>query len=336
MEILIILGAVAFVAFGWAHSQKQLSDRHSRARVIAERFGLQVRGNDELVGRHRGVPLRMYSKDHGSSSNTQWWTHTRCTLSEPLASGLRVTNQGVMGALADLIGFSDVQLGTPLDPKLRIVAQQAEEARELLTDEDVEVAIWEILGVDGRIDLGSAELEVRVRGRHLEAVGVRLKEAVDLVHALAGAGQGAWRAVAELHGLAINPAATLISGDVDGIGLRIELDSDRRTWVRASLPQPLPAGTRIVHKDRGSGDVRLGDPILDTLVSVRTGAPEVLAARISRDEVRGPLLELVHGMPGAEVRSNELVFVASGRLGKRLLAVTDTVLAAARALSTGG
>ena len=331
-------GLLFFLLFGIVAAGAiylQTESRKNRALEVAQRLGLTVEGVDELVGVREGVGLRMYSRDHGGSSRTEWWTYTRCRLNDDLPEGMVVANQGFFGHMADLFGARDIQLGTALDPELRINGVDENGIRELLTDAEVHEAIRAILDAGGRIELSGSGLTVKVRGRHTDHAASRASEAIRLVHALTAAGRGAWETLAHAHGLAIDEAAAQISGTLRGVDVMIELlrGRSRTTRITALIARPLPGGTAVVHKDLGGGGERLGDPVLDGMVVARTSDAGALSDRVCQDEVRGALLEVVHGYPGSVLRSDRVELTAPGRLGRELKTAVNAAVELAAALS---
>lgn len=100
----------------------------------------------------------------------------------------------------------------------------------------------------------------------------------------------------------------------------------------AHLKQPLPPGTLLVHADFGVVDFEVHDPILDPLLTIQTSDLPALRALIARDDVRGELLDVVHGAPGSTVDAHEVVCVVKAPFGE-LSAWADKVAALVNALA---
>ena len=319
MEVLFLVMFVVMIVVGGAMASIQREERHNRAQDVARDLGLSVKGTDELTGVFNGVSVTQYSKDLGSSSNTDWWTFTRCRLNEELPGGMAVANQGFMGHLADMFGAKDIQLGNELDPELRINGDREEDVRELMCDPDVLKNLRSVVHNGGKLTLRGRDLEIRVRGRHLENAEPRVRMATELVLALARARRKHWSAVAAVHGLEPEGHNRMKNGVLD-VTWR-----EGVTEIRGRVRRFLPTGTRVMHVDKGVGKVKLGDPILDTMVSIETSDPAALSERLSDDEVRGALLEVVHGFPGSMVTEREIILATRQWPGRFLEKGVDAV-----------
>ena len=64
--------------------------------------------------------------------------------------------------------------------------------------------------------------------------------------------------------------------------------------------QGLPPGLSVSAKQQSDG-IRLGDPVLDGMVTVRGQDPERIRSLLRSDELRGVLLAVVHAWPGSSV-----------------------------------
>ena len=336
--LLLVLVPVALIlVYLDMNSRDQIDDRRDVS-AIAEALGLTIEGEDELVGTHDGVLVRVYSKDHGGSSDVAWWTHVRCTILSELPPEMVVANQGFFGHMSDMFGAKDIQLGNDLDPVLRIGGLHEAEIRELLNSRTVNARLTDLLEASGRIELSGRSLEIRTRGSHLDNTAGPLRLATSLVNGLHDAGDGQWRRFAEEHELRRFADTGVIEGRIDGVKLRIELRypdrPHRQTVVAAGFRPTLPDETKIQHNRFDVGDTKLGDPILDGMISVHTSDPAALAARISSDEVRGALLEVVHGYQGSVLTADGVHLVHDGRLLSELPKAVDAVVALVKALAT--
>lgn len=339
MSVLVLALGVAFsVAVGGLMVMGLQTQREHRelAARLARDLGLAVRGTDEFFGEYRGVQVVQYSRDLGGSSSTDWWTTTRCALLTAPPRGLILANQGFFGHLADMFGAADLQIGNGLDAQLRISAEDEAGAKELLGDPEVTRWFAAILKAEGRLELKGDQLEIRLRGRHTEQARKRLDEAVAVVRALAAVSERHWQGLVERHGLRADAELTELIGVIDGVDLEIRMEGDPpRTVVRGRFHPPLADGEWLAAARRDL-DIRFGDPILDGRLSVATPDAEALKARIATDAVRGPLLEVVMDHPDSRVEGDAVTLVARGRLGRRLPAAVDAVVALARGLSGGG
>lgn len=80
-----------------------------------------------------------------------------------------------------------------------------------------------------------------------------------------------------------------------------------RIEMTASLRTSLPDGTLVVHADHGIVDKRLGDPVLDPLLTVQGPDLPALKDRLATEDVRGPLLDVLHGAPGSVLEATRVV-----------------------------
>jgi len=216
---------------------------------------------------------------------------------------------------------------------LRILGAYPDEIRDLLTDPEVDASLRSVLNHGGKVDLTSRSLDIRMPGKHLMQAKKHLEQATGMVHALERAGTGVWAQLASECGLAWDPKTTTMRGSIDGVRLESSLSTKpkRETTITAWFSPSLPQGTRIRHIALGA-DHKLGDPILDGMVSVRTTEPEQLAERIANDKVRGLLLEVVHGYQGSVVDVDSIILKAPGRLLKSLPTALQSVVELSKAL----
>lgn len=327
MGVAMAMVVGAFVLVGMQNHR----DHHETAKRLAAGLGLQVRSNDEFVGRYRGVHVRQYSRDLGGSNTTDLWTTTRCGLLADLPRGLVVVNQGFFSHLADLFGQRDIQVGNAFDPLLRITAEDEEGARELLTDPDVVERLGAVLRAEGRVELQGTVLELRVRGRHTDNAQVRLDEAVGLTRALAAVVERHWQGLIDTYQLRSNEDGSVLEGEVSGVPVQVALLAQpQRTAVTGRLAAPFPVGTRVIAAPPGGG-AKLGDPVLDGRLSVY-GDVAGLRPLLATDAARGPLLEVLLGHPGSVLHHDRVNLVADGRLGRRLARALDSVVTLVRAL----
>lgn len=156
-------------------------------------------------------------------------------------------------------------------------------------------------------------------------------EAVDEVFELVSAVVGQaitmslrpWSLLEAHYGLAVSlgdaserlPSA---EGFVDGARFSIctvRIDKERygtRFCVEVGGCEGVAARRREAHDEGG----RIGDPVLDSLLFLDGAPPAVLQRRFARDEVRGSLLDVLHGNPGSSLKDGVLTLVLDGALGE--------------------
>ena len=274
--------------------------RRNKARRAAEALGLSLWMHDGLQGLYRGVRVWHHAHNEGETPSNEGLTQG--SLLERLPDDVVVT---FPNPWVDWLGRRDVVVGSELDMWLRKVGRRPEELRDLLTDPDVEQALLAVHELQARVHIENAQLELYTPGDHLDDPQRAIAHAVQLVVALAEARRRHWRAVAGAYGLTLSASLDALHGTVGGIDVAAEYGSrpgtTTPTVIQATLRRPLPEGTHIVRAGLGPSRVTLGDPVLDAMLAMQTSDGTALAERLCTDEVRGPLLEVVHGHPRSEV-----------------------------------
>jgi hypothetical protein len=164
---------------------------------------------------------------------------------------------------------------------------------------------------------------------------------VTLAEAIAEASVSAWREGGRARGLGLRI--------VGGLALRLRGPQERIS-LRFATSHPDAVGTQVLQVRIGGGfpdDVvlerrrpedppgqPLGDLILDRGLRAWDG-PADLGTRLGRDDVRGPLLDLLHGPDTPRVAFGGIELRARGGATPRLLDRLDEVDALARALEAG-
>ncbi len=122
-------------------------------------------------------------------------------------------------------------------------------------------------------------------------------QSVDLVLALRLARDQCWAKVASEHGLQYSDLG--MHGN-DAEGRRFEVKQlDGGTSLRIAFLKPLPADTLIARKGLIQDAKSLDDPILGAMLDVRTEDLVAITLRLAHEDVRTPLLEILHGYPGS-------------------------------------
>lgn len=327
------LGFFLMILMAVLASRHAIVDQRSTIGALAREFGLDVLGTDVLVGRYDDHDVHQYAFSDGVRGES---TETRVVVRGGLPQGMSLDQRALWSSLGGLPVPGELALDRRLRGTVVVSADDAVATRDVLADPAVIetfLALWR----DGiRTELKDDRV-ILVR-RHVHAKGRRLAlaGAVRLARALEQAVRGPWTRLAADRGLAVAPDGDLLSGRVDGIALTVRFVAadPGRTDVVATFHPALPLGS--VLGPAGSGSVRLGDPVLDGMIGVATPEPEALAERIARDEVRGLVLEVVHGHPGSEVAGDTVRLAVPGRLRAELGAKVDLALALAGALARSG
>ena len=123
--------------------------------------------------------------------------------------------------------------------------------------------------------------------------------------------------------------ARTLTEDLD-LSLRAQLKVAQRftrTEITVRLRSALPSGTQVAHIDHLQGGEPLhGDPILSTALAATSDDLETLLSVLSRPDVRGPLLAVLHGHPGSRLTTVRVQLVAQGRLGRALPTALDDLV----------
>ena len=131
------------------------------------------------------------------------------------------------------------------------------------------------------------------------------------------------QAVVERIGLAVGVAVQLrrsfegVSRGPDDITVEGPLvalvDQSRwRTTLRTAFAPSLPPDTRLEAATRHPKGAPVGDLLLDAALDIASSNPEVVRQRLARDEIRGPLLDLLCRFPGSALTSREIIHVVTG------------------------
>ena len=103
---------------------------------------------------------------------------------------------------------------------------------------------------------------------------------------------------------------------IDGVLVHIDRPRPRDgMWelrVSAALLSKLPPDTRIARAADRFDDIDIGDLFLDTPLDIATANAPGLRRRIARDDIRGPLLELLCEYPKSVILSDQVVHVVRG------------------------
>lgn len=300
---LAMAGAAALMAMAGAAAVVGFS---RNARAEAASAGLELGLLGQASGTVEGFAVQYRSSDNGSNPSK-----TTVELGFQLPE-LHVRTQGrsIDGVFDMLRGRIDITLGTSFDQALHIHGADKAAVRALLTDPAVQAAIRGVLGTFGELLITPRTVVTHQQGPLFDDVALKVNRAVALAVALRDRFEAPWKALGEAHGLTAvdTPDARVFEGEVGGASVRVEqarlAGGDVPLRVRVVLTRPLPPGTELVHIDRGKGpSAALADPILGAQVHAVSTDPDALSTRLSRDAVRGPLLEVVHGHPGSRVTS---------------------------------
>jgi len=271
--------------------EKKPLGKQQRVRRLADELDMTVQGNTILVGSHNGFGVRL------SEDGEPGTVRVRCTLKSALPE--------------EISSYEPDEDDYPL------------EVADILATPAVRSQLDAFIERKASVALREDRLLVTSTGDYLKEAEQALGAATRLAQALHVACEGRWIDLAVRHRLKVR--GDVMKGKIDGVQMRIELlKAPRRTQITADLPASLPAKTKIAHAALKAGDAKLGDPIMDSMLSIQTSDADALAALLCNDRARGALLQIVHGFEGSVVTSNRIRLEAPGRL---LAQLDDAVLA---------
>ena len=289
-----------------------------RARILAEQLGFERYSSGTMEGRVDGVWTAVVAPEFPWASIS-----VRC----PLVAGLpadgvvqwpRKANQGrwlgsEYGHL--LIGCSDpvdMVLFLREEPLNRLLRDMPDNCRRLTIGDR---AVHAVLKSDADADDVRAIVEI-----------ARAVQNALFVH---------WREFANQHQLLLEPGAGVITGTIGHIPIQVAFDPVRDTTsVRAHLLRDLPLGTALGHPALHVSNGHIADPILGSQVAAYTTDFDALNARVVRDEVRGPLLELIREYVGSVVWQERVYLVVRGAVLEDIERPVSLAVELAAALSS--
>lgn len=168
---LIVLGIgalVAVVVVGAAIN----SGRRERWQRIAEHLGLRYsRGRmgtaGEMDGTLRGLQVRVWCVDRGTSDSTDYRTCVETLQPHGLGLGLKLLPEGLMRSVGKLLGGQDIQVGDHrFDSAFIVRGQDADAVRRFCTPEVREALLRykDTCGDKSTLEITDAHVYVEVRG----------------------------------------------------------------------------------------------------------------------------------------------------------------------------
>jgi hypothetical protein len=166
----------------------------------------------------------------------------------------------------------------------------------------------------------------------------RVALAVAQVASLVGALDRYAQALADHTGLSPVPdperVLPRLTGPLDGVAVEVrQVQRRNAVQVMATLPAPVE-GLRIQVKEEASAPgIRLGDPVLDSVVTVTADEPELVRSRIVQDAARESLLVVLKGYPGSTVDGHRVVLACPTVEPEAVALATTSAVELARWLS---
>ncbi len=325
--VVVVLGVlVAAAAQSW-HNRQQAE----RARALTDGGWTP---HDGPVGWQRrleieGVDVHL---EHGVA-DARPWSRVTATVPGPLPPGFSFSREGVAGRLSTVFGGQDLQIHDPLlDEQLVVRCEVPSAARWILQDQQVAGCLSQLLEAHPHAGLHEGTLVIHRSDLDVDALEAAGGLAAELVRHLAAAYVAPLEALAvDGMTLQVGQAGVLVTGERAGRAVSAQLSGGSvELEIRASTAL-LPGALQI---RGGTGGIGTRDPVLDAAVAVEAICSEDDARSVvTREGVRAPLLELVHGHPGSEVSDDEVVLRTSAFDVQGLAEALDLALELAAALS---
>ena len=263
----------------------------------------------ELDGVSVHVDILTRQEGETGSYYTQVWGRVPVVL----PAGLRITPEGLGTTLVKMVGGQDIQVGdVVLDDRARIQGDSPEDIRGLFADPALRRVFLDLFGSSRYNRLEDGKVILEKPGRHGEEVRGMLRTVVAISRALADARLRPWQALTVQHpglSIALRDTRLLLEGQAEGVAVHGRADLRLgRTELRVEVPASLPPGL-VVSSGRLEGALKLGDPVLDSAVSVRGASSEAVRALLRDDALRGDLLSVLHAWPGSRIENNSVVML---------------------------
>jgi hypothetical protein len=220
-----------------------------------------------------------------------------------------------MDAMGKMLGGQDIKIGDDiLDPQFRFRSTDPEGTQALFTDPELRQAIG-YLSNGGSTNCRLENEQVVLERRGLISINLSdiLDDVIMMTAALDDALIRPWQDIASRLVLVLSDSrrrVTLTGSHRERqVFLSVNLAANR-TIIDVPVTG-LPAQLTITKGDK-PGAVRLGDPILDGMVSVTGNEPDAIRALLRDDILRGELLAVVHAWPGSQITPKGIKLVMPG------------------------
>lgn len=211
----------------------------------------------------------------------------------------------------------------------------------VLNHEQGRAGLGALLYGNGNTKLDQDTVSIEITGQATDKLDGAIRAAIAGALCLAAAAQDPWRQVAQRYGLNHEERGldASLSGLMAGVPVSVRASgalAEARTVLRVEVVGGLPPGVVL---ESGDGGGRLDDPILDGRIAVTgPGADAALAFLRGRlqdpgHDLRGCLMDVLQGMPGAQVRDGAVHMSVDRRFGEALPGLLERMVALAAALS---
>ena len=350
--VLIVIATAVLIGVVFTFAARQMRKARDHWRAVAGEFGLDFQPGGvfkgmQMTGSIDGLSVRVHTVSRNAGNHSQLYTVVDVHPSAALPDGLRLHREGLGTKLIKALGGQDIPLADRLaDEKLRVRGQDPAAVQAVLDHPAAVPALFAVMGGKGYTRFDDGKLTIEVTGYAIGEVAKMVRTAVDGARALDQAVQAPWAALAEAHGLRHEESwdSATLDGQIDGLPLLVRTqrsDERARTRVQVTLRGGLPTGVRI---RAGEGGPRLGDPILDGRVIVESTTRDTahvdaairwIQTRLQdpRHDLRGCLMDILQGMPGATVEAGTVHCELPRRAGPELADTVTRMVALGAALS---
>ena len=321
MTVLFLFTILLIIAFQ-LNARKQEKMLNQEWALIRESHSLDFQPatmfkHPSLSGVVDGYPVEVTVQARSHGRNKVPYTVVKTYTGRLMPEGMQVTQENLSTSLSKLVGGQDVVIGDDiLDMKLRFRGSQPDQIRALFADEAVRDEAFLLLAQSSFSRVHGQQVILEAPGRSGAPVEEMIAGVVKLARALDDARLRPWQDLAARHGLTLHDEGEVLrlSGALHGQPIALHINLQHSTAHISAPITGLPEGL-LVTADRTGDTLRLGDPILDGMVSVAGEDAEAIRALLRDDDLRGALLAVVHGAGGV-VRADGVSLEAVGAIGE--------------------
>ena len=155
-------------------------------------------------------------------------------------------------------------------------------------------------------------------------VGTLMDEALQLAQALDAARLAPWLRIATAHNLHLEDAQQTLTLTRAALRVRVDFAAEQTT-ITMAIPD-LPAGLLITAGSTPSA-IRLGDPVLDGMISAHGDNEDAIRSLLRDDDMRGELLAVLHAWPDSTITASGIRLVLPTTTGADFDARLDEITA---------
>lgn len=306
---IIIIFVTALV--GLLSYSKQVSSVERSWGEYAQATGLRFTAKDfftepALAGQIDGYSVFVTTVKRGGKNKTTFTQATITTL-RAMPQGLTVNQEGLLDAVTKLVGGQDIAIGEEtLDSKLRFRGESAASITALFADHNLQHTLQFLSNYTHFSKLKGREVIVDQRGLMTDSIDLLVSDALRIAQAMDMARLRPWQELAHQLGLSLSEQLDriVLSGEHRGHTIKLTVDLKQDTSTITLPLSGMPAGLSVVASTEAG--IKLGDPILDGMLTVGGSNPDAVRMLLLDDELRGVLLAVVHAWPGASVNASRI------------------------------